>query len=203
MSKTVDECQWMKCCVLCVMAVTLRHFFPANLPVLSQTDVGAIAMGSLLEHPWAPRASNRRKEANCARWPLTQIDCYFCWCFQHNSLQLELVDYLHNFSLNNFTAIWDAADLELLALHTTPPHINEPHLTSGEQQPPHPWDEAHDFCWCASRRDGFLTSNLLWEALRSGDGPADTAPVFPRAPLWGFRSLQIFGQRTQNRLCCK
>lgn len=180
------------------MAVTPRHFFPANLQVLSQTDVRAIAIGCLLEHPniLSPQGLKQEKTRESARWPLTQIDCYLCWCFQHNSLQPELVDYLHNFSLNNFTAIWDAADLELLALHTTPPRINELHLMSGEQQPPHPWDEAHGFCWCGSRRNGFLTSNLLWEALRSGDGSADTAPVLPHAPLWGFRTLQVLGQGT-------
>lgn len=184
----------MKCCVLCMMAVTPRHYCPANSVVTDQcTSHSYRVIVRASQHPWAPRASNRREQLNCAHWPLTRIYCYLCWCFQHNSLQLELVDYLHNFSLNNFTAIWDAADLELLALHTAPPHINEPHLTGGEQQPSHPWEEAHDFCWGGSRRDGFLTSNLSWEALRSGDGPADTAPVLPCAPLWGFRALQTLG----------
>lgn len=48
------SCQWMKCCVLCMMAVTARHFFPANLQVLSQNIVRAVAIGCLLEHPNIP-----------------------------------------------------------------------------------------------------------------------------------------------------
>lgn len=116
--------------------------------------------------PWAPRASNRRKQRKLPLLTVKQINCYLCWCLQHNSFQLEHVDYLHNFSLNNFTAIWDTVDLELLALRTTPLCMSPPFLLSL-------WCDVVQLR-CLHDAGGFANTH---PAMRSADGPADTAPA--------------------------
>lgn len=82
--------------------------------------------------PCAPRASGRRKQVKLRSLTVTQIDCCLCWCSRRNSLQLEHGDYLHHFSSNNFTAIWDTVGRGLPALRTTPRALTS-HSANGAQ----------------------------------------------------------------------